>query len=335
MKAMLLEQTAPVEDRPLVLREVPDPAPGFGQVRIRVSVCGLCHTDLHTVEGELNPLPTLPLIPGHQIVGVVDRVGAGVSGPVVGDRVGLPWLHETCGRCPYCLRGDENLCPESRYTGYHASGGYAEYTVAPADFVYPLPVGVSDEQAAPLLCAGIVGYRAVRLSNIRPGQRFGIIGFGASAHIAIQVVRHWGCEVAVFSRTRDHLAHADELGAAWAGRLEETPPWPLDGLVVFAPAGEVVPRALELMDRGGTVALAGIYMTPIPEMDYERYLFQERVLRSVTAATRRDARELLDLAAEIPIRTTTDSIPLEEANAGLLAMKQSRFRGTRVLRVRE
>lgn len=334
MKAMTLRRFAPVEEEPLTLEDVPVPEPGPGEVLVRVRFCGVCHTDLHTVEGEIVP-PRLPLTPGHQVVGIVERAGEDVSNLKPETRVGLAWLGTTCGQCHYCARGDENLCEKARFNGFDIDGGYAEYVVVHEDFAYPIPEGFPDEQAAPLLCAGIIGFRAVRLSGAGPGKRVGLYGFGASAHVAIQILLHWGCTVYVFSRGESHRRLALELGATWAGQVGESPPTPVDSSVVFAPAGEIVPEALAELDKGGTVALAGIYMTPVPELDYEKHLYHEKVLRSVTASTRGDGHELLALAAEIPIRTTVSVFPLEEANGVLLALKRGEIDGAAVLRVAE
>lgn len=331
MRAMVLYQQSPIETVPLVLAEVPAPAPGRGEVRLRVRACGICHTDLHVVEGEL-PAHRLPLIPGHQIVGELDALGEGVADLPLGTRLGVPWLHRACGTCAFCLAGAENLCDNPAFTGYDVDGGYAQYAVAPADFAYPLPAGVPDNEVAPLLCAGIIGYRALRLSGITAGGRLGLYGFGASAHLAIQIARHWGCQVYVFTRGAEHRRLAEELGAAWTGRAEETPPAPLDAAIIFAPAGPLVPEALRVLGKGGTVALAGIYMSPIPTMDYS-LLYGERAIRSVANATREDARELLRLAAEIPLRSEVEVFPLAAANRALLLLKQGRIQGAGVLAV--
>lgn len=331
MRAMVLHEPAPIETAPLRLEETATPRPGPGEVRLRVRACGICHTDLHVVEGELPPVKR-PIIPGHQIVGVVDALGEGVEAPRPGERAGVPWLHQTCGACAFCLRGEENLCERARFTGYSADGGYAEYAVAPADFVYPLPAGLSDIAAAPLLCAGIIGYRALRLSGVRPGERLGLYGFGASAHIAIQVARHWGCEVYVFSRGEEHRRLAAALGAAWTGHAEESPPGLLDAAIIFAPAGRLVLEALRVLRKGGTLALAGIYMSPIPEMPYD-LLYGERVVRSVANSTRQDAAELLQLAAEIPVKTEVEVFPLAEANQALRRLKEGQIRGAGVLEI--
>ncbi|MFQ5400422.1 MAG: zinc-dependent alcohol dehydrogenase family protein [Anaerolineae bacterium] len=329
MRAMLLRAPAEVGTSPLALVEAPIPEPGPGKIRLRVRACGVCHTDLHTVEGELK-LPRLPLIPGHQIVGVVEKTGPGSGRYRVGDRVGVAWLGQTCGGCEYCLAGQENLCPEARFTGLDVDGGYAEFTVVDERFAYPLPENFSDEAAAPLLCAGIIGYRSLRLSGIRPGGRLGLYGFGASAHLAIQVARHWKCQVYVFTRSEAHRRHALALGAAWAGGAEEQPPVKLDGSVTFAPAGWIIPLALDHLRPGGTLAINAIHLSPIPELPYS-LIYGERVLRSVANFTRQDAEAFLKLAAEIPVKTTTETVPLEKANQALARLKASEIQGAAVL----
>ena len=332
MRAMVLERTADVGTAPLQLREIPIPEPGPGEVLVRVSVCGVCRTDLHVIEGEL-PNPMLPLIPGHQAVGVVSRVGAGVTEPSVDERVGIAWLQHTCRICEFCTSGRENLCEHARFSGYQVDGGYAEYALVPAPFAYPIPPIFTDEEAAPLLCAGIIGYRALRLSGIQPGQRLGLYGFGASAHIAIQIARHWGCQVYVSSLKPDHQRLARELGAAWVGGSTDSPPVKLHSSIIFAPAGELVPQALRSLERGGTLAIAGIHMTPIPPLDYDREVFGERIIRSVTANTRQDGLDLLREAAAIPLKPHTVLFSLEEANQALQALKSGSFQGAAVLSI--
>jgi len=332
MRAMILEQTAPVEQAPLRLRDLPVPVPGPGEIRVRVRVCGVCRTDLHVVEGELPPRPHR-VVPGHQVVGVVDGLGPQTSRFVLGQRVGIAWLRSTCGSCERCRRGDENLCEQARFTGYHADGGYAEFAVVREDFAYALPDSIGDAAASPLLCAGIIGYRALRRAEIRPGCRLGLYGFGASAHIAIQVARHLGCRVFVMTREAKHQRLAAALGAEWTGGADAAPPEKLDSAVLFAPAGGLVLPALEALDRGGTLALAGIYLSQVPPLDYERHLFYERTLRSVTANTRRDGEELLRIAAEIPIQPHTLAFPLADANLALQQLKHDGFEGAAVLAV--
>lgn len=329
---MVLEKPAPVEQDPLGARDWPLPGPGEREVRVRVSCCGLCHTDLHCVEGDLE-LPCLPIIPGHQVVGTVEARGKDATAFREGDRVGVPWLYSTCGRCLYCTRGEENLCENARFTGLHANGGYAEAMVVREDFAYPLPESFSDVAAAPLLCAGVIGYRSYRLSGIRRGERLGLYGFGASAHVVLQLARHLGCEVYVFTRAAAHQELARQLGAAWVGRAGDEAPGLLDAAILFAPLGALVLDALRRVRRGGTVALAGITMSDIPQLPYE-LLYQERVLRSVANSTRQDVRELLDLAADVPVRTETETFSMTEANQALRKLKHSEIRAAGVLQVR-
>lgn len=334
MRAMILEKQAPAEESPLLFSEVPTPDPGPGEIRVRVHACGICRTDLHMAEGDLE-LRKSPIIPGHQIVGVIDARGSNVTHLREGDRVGVAWIYSTCGRCPFCREGLENLCDHGRFTGWDADGGYADAVVVPESFAYPLPKGFGDLEVAPLLCAGIVGYRSFRLSGARRGDRVGLYGFGASAHIVLQVARHLGCEVFVFTRAERHQLLAREMGAAWVGRAEETPPEKLDAAVIFAPVGSLVPEALRVLRKGGTVSLADITMTPIPPIDYDKLLYHERIIRSVANATRQDAREFLELAADIPVRTEIEIFPLDMANQALQAVKSSRICGAGVLRVSE
>jgi propanol-preferring alcohol dehydrogenase len=331
MKAWMLHSPAKVETNPLELADVPDPFPTGEEVLVRVAACGVCRTDLHVVEGELPPRKS-PVIPGHQVVGRVEKVGPDVKRLRVGDRVGIPWLHHTCGVCEYCRAGRENLCDNATFTGYVVDGGYAEFALAPERFVYRIPEQVSDEQAAPLLCAGIIGFRALRLSEIKPGGKLGFYGFGAAAHVAIQVARQW--KVGVYAMTRDerHRRLARELGAVWAGGTVADPPDKLDAAVIFAPAGEIVPAALRALKKGGTVALAGIHMSTIPPLDYN-LLYHERVLRSVANNTREDGEDFLRLAGEIPIRTEVEVFPLRDANRALNQLKNDAIRGAAVLQI--
>lgn len=326
---MALTRPGPVESEPLVRRDWPPAQPGAGEVRIRVEACGVCRTDLHVVEGDLAPR-VAGIVPGHEVVGRVEACGEGVL-DMMGKRVGVAWLHRSCGSCRFCRSERENLCLHSVFTGWHAPGGYAGTCLAPADFVYALPEAAPAGDLAPLLCAGIIGYRAVRRAELEPGQRLGLYGFGGSAHIAIQLARHLGCEVYVFTRGAAHRALAEELGATFTGRPGDRPPHPLDAAILFAPRGELVPTALENLDRGGILAIAGIHLSPVPGLDYLRHLFQERSLRSVTANTRRDGRTLIELAEQIPIRTRTRLYPMEEANRALLDLKHGRVDGAAVL----
>jgi propanol-preferring alcohol dehydrogenase len=331
MKACLLKAPARVETNPLQFTDVPAPDPGKGQALVRVHACGVCRTDLHVIEGELPPRKS-PVIPGHQVVGVVEKQGEGSDRCAIGARVGVAWLHRTDGVCGYCRMGEENLCDNPTFTGYSVDGGYAEYVVAPEDFLYAIPEGFSDEQAAPLLCAGIIGFRSLRLSGIKAGGRLGFYGFGAAAHVAIQVARHWNVTVYASTRDRRHQTLALELGAAWAGGTLDAPPEKLDAAIVFAPAGEIVPAALAALRKGGVLVLGGIHMSPIPSFSYD-LLYQERMIRSVTNNTRQDGEDFLRIAAEIPIRMHTQVYPLSEANRALNALKNDAIRGAAVLRV--
>jgi len=330
MKAMVLKKAMAVEKNPLEYINVPSPVPGPGEILIRVHACGICRTDLHTVEGEIQPT-RMPIIPGHQVIGTVASRGPETKRYRKGDRVGMAWLFRTCGNCPFCLAGKENLCEKAQFTGFDADGGFAEYTKIHEDFAYPIPKVFTDLEAAPLLCAGIIGYRALRLSEIKKGQRLGLYGFGAAAHITVQVAVHRGCEVYVFTRGGAHQALALRLGAFWAGSPGDQPPAKTHSAVIFAPAGELVPLALTRLEKGGTLALGGIYMTAIPVLDYTKHLYDERTIRSVTASTRQDGIELLKEAAQIPIRTEIQSFSLEEANRALLLLKQGKINGAGVL----
>jgi propanol-preferring alcohol dehydrogenase len=293
-------------------------------------VCGICRTDLHVIEAELPP-QKFPVIPGHQIVGLVEAVGPNVRSFHRGDRVGIAWLRNTCGACEFCRTGRENLCVSARFTGYHEDGGFATAAIVPASFAYPIPSTFADEEAAPLLCAGIIGFRALRLSGIQPGQRLGLYGFGAAAHLAIQVARHWGCEVYVCSLRAEHQAMALQMGARWAGEAAAMTPQKLHASIIFAPAGELVPPALRALEHGGTLALAGIHMSPIPSLNYDAEIFGERVIRSVTANTKQDGMDFLRIAAEIPIRPHTTSFRLDEANRALQSLKAGTINGSGVL----
>ncbi|HXW57035.1 MAG TPA: zinc-dependent alcohol dehydrogenase family protein [Candidatus Cybelea sp.] len=329
MKACLLERPLPIESNPLEFTDRELPEPGRGEVRIRVGACGVCRTDLHVIEGELPPRKS-PIIPGHQVVGRVDKLGEAASGPRIGERVGIPWLHQTDQSCPYCRAGRENLCDHPSFTGYTVDGGYAEYAVAPAEFVYRLPEALSDEQVAPLLCAGIIGFRCLRLAGVQPGNRLGLYGFGAAAHVAIQVALHWGVQVYAATRGKNHQQLAKNLGAAWVGEATDDPPAKLDAAILFAPAGELVPPALRALRKGGALILGGIHMSPIPSFSYD-LLYQERSMRSVANNTRQDGRDFLELAAQIPVRTEIQTYPLREANRALNDLKSDRVSGAAVL----
>ncbi len=325
MRAMVLEGPR----QPLRLRDIKVPEPGRGEIRIRVRACGVCRTDLHLVDGEL-PDPGRPVVPGHEVVGLVEALGPGVSHIAAGDRVGVPWLGWTCGLCERCLEGRENLCDQALFTGYTLDGGYAEALIADARYCFPLPSGTTDAEAAPLLCAGLIGHRAWRLA--RGARRIGFYGFGAAAHIVAQVARHAGQELFAFTRPGDAegQAFARELGAAWAGDSTEAPPAPLDAAIIFAPVGGLVPLALRAVRKGGSVICAGIHMSDIPSFPYE-LLWGERSISSVANLTRRDGQELLALAPRIPLRTEVETFPLDQANEVLDRLRAGRIRGAAVL----
>ncbi len=332
MKACVLHHPAPIESNPLEYTDVPSPQPSGNQVLVRVNACGVCRTDLHVTEGEL-AVRKSPIIPGHQVVGVVQAVGAAVKQHAVGTRVGIAWLHSTDGTCEYCRAKAENLCNNPTFTGWTVDGGYAEYALGEESFVYPIPEGFDDLKAAPLLCAGIIGFRSLRLSGIGRGGRLGLYGFGAAASVAIQVAEHWGAEVYACTRDERHQKLALELGAKWAGGTVAEPPVKLDSAIVFAPAGEIVPAALKALKKGGTLALGGIHMSAIPSFSYD-LLYGERVVRSVANNTRQDGHDFLKVAAEIPIHTEIEVFPLAEANRALNALKNDAIRGAAVLKVR-
>lgn len=331
MRVARLFAQQPIEHAPLVLSDVPTPAPPPGHVLVRVRACAVCRTDLHVIEGDLPPR-RLPIVPGHQAVGIVERCGPDVATLAPGVRVGVAWVHRTCGSCRYCRRGAENLCDKADFTGYTVDGGYADYIVAPEEFVHPLPADLPDAQAAPLLCAGIIGFRALRLAVLPPDGALGIYGFGAAGHVAIQVARFWGHPVFVCTRDERHRKLALELGASWAGGAQDSPPQALAAAIIFAPAGELVPVALRALDKGGTLVLGGIHMSDIPTLPYQ-LLYQERVIRSVANNTRADAREFLALAARIPVRTHVEVFPLQEANRALELLKNDAIRGAAVLQM--
>jgi propanol-preferring alcohol dehydrogenase len=332
MQAMVLRAQAPIQRAPLLSHVLPRPDPGPGEVRVRVRACATCRTDLHVIEGDLAPR-RLPIVPGHQVVGIVEALGPGSARFALGDRVGIAWLRSTCGACRYCHTERENLCESSTYTGWSHDGGYAQYCCVPEPWVYPIPPAFDDAEATPLLCAGIIGYRALRRSNVPPGGRLALYGFGSSAHITLQVARHWGCCVWVVTRDAAHRRLALELGAEWAGADGSALPVTADAAIIFAPAGELVPVALKRLDKGGTVVLAGIYMSDVPAMAYEPHLFWEKTLRSVTANTRADGAALLAEAAAIPIRPRVHRYALRDANRALQDLARDRVEGTAVLMV--
>jgi len=328
MRAALLTEPRSIADRPLQIAEVTDPQPHPGQVLLQVRACGVCRTDLHIVEGEL-PLKSESIIPGHQIVGEV--IGGATAELPLGSRVGVSWVGGTDGTCRYCRRGDENLCDSPTFTGYNVPGGYAELAVARADFVFPLPAALDDLHAAPLLCAGIIGFRSLRVAGVKPGERVGLFGFGASAHLAIAVLRAWNCEVYVSTRGASHRKLAESLGATWVGSEVQKPPVELDRAVTFAPSGDVVVAALAGLCKGGVVAINAIHLDRIPQFDYDRLLWGERQMRSVTNMTRADARDFLQLAAQINLHPKVTVFPLDQANEALLAVKNDSIDGAAVI----
>lgn len=330
MRAWVVHTPGPVDTGPLVAVDRPVPEPGPGEVRVRVSACGVCRTDLHLAEGDLAPHGH-EIVPGHEVVGVVDALGAGAERFALGERIGIAWLRHTCGRCRFCVRGDENLCLAPRFTGWDADGGYAEHAVVDEHFAYRLPSSFDDQRVAPLLCAGIIGYRALQRADLPEGGRLGIYGFGGSAHLAAQVALAQGATVHVMTRSADARRLALELGAASAGDTFDAPPEPLDSAIVFAPAGEIVPAALEALDRGGTCAIAGIHLSDVPVLDYQRHLFQERQIRSVTANTRADGEAFLAVAAQIDIQVHTEAYPLDRADDALADLANDRVTGAAVL----
>lgn len=332
MRAWRVERPGPMSGAPLVRATVEIPRPEPGELLVAVRACGVCRTDLHVAEGDL-PVHRPGVIPGHEVVGEVIGMGEAVAGFAVGDRVGIAWLRHTCGRCKYCVRGDENLCPDSRYTGWDADGGYAEFATVPSAYALPLPSGYTDTELAPLLCAGIIGYRALMRAGLPDGGRLGIYGFGGSAHLTAQVALAQGAEVHVMTRGEKARALALSLGAASAQGADERPPVPLDAAILFAPVGDLVPPALEALDRGGTLSIAGIHLSGIPALDYRRHLFEERQLRSVTANTRADARAFLEFAGEHRISVTSPQYPLDRADEALGDLGSGRIAGAAVLLV--
>ena len=332
MRAMILTEQKGVEEAPLTEREMDAPRAGRGEVRVKVSVCAVCRTDIHIIEGDL-ALHKMPVIPGHQIVGRVDETGGDVMRLRVGQRIGIGWLQHVDGICQFCRRGRENLCRDSRYTGYDVDGGYAEYAVVPEDFAYELPEGVNDERVSPLLCAGLIGYRALQQAAVPEKARLLLVGFGSSARIVIQVALHRGHEIWVITRSENHIRQARELGAAWAGGDFRGLPGKADGAVLFAPSGELVPSTLEALDRGGVCSIAGIHLSDVPSLNYSQHLYQERELRSVTANTREDVRAFLSEAAEAHVQPRTATYALADANRALRDMKHSNIEGTPVLAI--
>jgi alcohol dehydrogenase, propanol-preferring len=331
MRAWQVMTPGPIDNRPLVLSDIPKPDPGPGEVRVRVLACGVCRTDLHVAEGDLIPRRHR-VVPGHEVVGLVDEAGRGANRFGIGERIGIAWLRQTCGECRWCLRGDENLCVSPRFTGWDADGGYAEYAVVDEDYAYRIPETFSDVEAAPLLCSGIIGYRALRRAGLPTGGRLGIYGFGGSAHLTAQVALHEGATVHVLTRSAEARQLALALGCTSAGDAYEEPPEKLDAAILFAPVGELVPIGLRALDRGGTMVIAGIHLSDIPVLQY-RLLFEERQLRSVTANTRADGEQLLDLASRIPIKPATTAYPFDAADIALADLAHDRVTGATVLQV--
>lgn len=331
MKALIFNKTESIFNNPLYISDYPLPDITADEILMKVKTCGVCHTDLHIIEGDI-PLKKFPVVVGHQAIGEVIDIGQNVKRFKIGDRVGVPWLYSTCGKCKYCLGGNENLCDEENFTGYHADGGFAEYLKIRSEYAYLIPENFSYENAAPLMCAGIIGYRALKISGIKPFEKLGLYGFGASAHLTIQVARYWGCKVYVFSRSSEHRKLAEKLGAVWTGTPDQNTPERLDAAISFAPTGEIVPFALKNLDKGGILALAGIYTTPIPKFDYS-LIYHERVIRSVANSTRNDANEFLKLAGKIPVKTEVEVFPFEEANRALQLLKQGKINGAAVLKI--
>ncbi|MGE5675951.1 MAG: zinc-dependent alcohol dehydrogenase family protein [Mycobacterium leprae] len=329
MRAWEVQVPKPAEQHPLVLVDRSVPQPGPGEVLLKVLACGVCHTDLHVAEGDLAP-HRQPVVPGHEIVAEVVERGPGVTHLRPGNKVGVTWLAYSCGECEFCRSGRENLCPKARFTGYDVDGGYADYTVARADYVAPLPGGFDPLEVAPLLCAGVIGYRSLRLANVQPGHRLGLVGFGASAHLAIQVARYWGSEVYAFTRSDAHRQLALQMGAAWAGGLEDEAPQQCDSMVLFAPSGSLVTQSLRHLQKGGTLAINAVHLGDIPPIPYE-FIFGERSLRTVSHVTRRDATEFLALAMKIHLKTKVEVFPFVEANEALVAVKEARVNGAAVL----
>ena len=329
---MVLKEISATEKEPLEMEDLPKPVPGPKEVLVKVSACGVCHTELDEIEGRIQV--TLPIVLGHEIVGRVEGFGSGATKFNVGDRVGIAWIHSACGTCHFCRGGNENLCLEFKGTGCHANGGYAQYTVVSEDFAFPIPERFSDSEAAPLLCAGAIGYRDLVLSGVKKDQILGLFGFGASAHIVIQVAKHWGCEVFVFTRSQEHRTLAKRLGASWTGVPDDQPPRKLHCAIDFTPVGETVPRALRVLEKGGRLVLAVIRKRdPIPPLDYAEHLWDEREIKSVANITRKDLQDFLPLAAEIPIIPEVQDFPLEEANKALVLLKQGKIQGAGVLRM--
>lgn len=333
MKAMVLRKTNTIEKLPLIYTEILKPEPNQNEIRIKIRTCGVCHTDLHEIEGDL-PTKKLNLVPGHEIIGIVDKCGINVENFSNGDRVGVPWLYSACGKCKYCKRGQENLCDNAKFTGYNVNGGYAEYMVVSSNFAYKIPKIFTDDEAAPLMCAGVIGYRSIRFSQIKPGETLGLFGFGASAHIVIQIALFWKCEVFVFTRSKNHQEHAKKLGASWVGTSKDNPPRKIDSAISFVPSGLIIHDILRVLDKGGTLAINAIHLTDIPAIPWN-LIYYERQIISVANTTRKDVTEFLKLAGEIPIKIEIHTYKLKDANLALQNLKNSKFNGAAVLLIEE
>lgn len=331
MKAIVLEKQQPLENSPLKLKDVATPETKHDEVRIKINICGACRTDLHIVEGEL-PAHKMPVILGHQIVGTIDQIGKSVTKWKIGDRVGVPWLYKTCGVCKYCTAGNENLCERAQFTGYDADGGFAEYTIVHQDFTYKLPDNYADNEVAPLLCGGVIGYQAFQKTGLQNKGKLGLFGFGSSAHIIIQVAIHLGLDVYVVSRTQKELDLAKKLGARWTGHIDDNMGTLLDAGIVFAPSGELLVQSLTKLDKGGTIVSAGIYTTPLPGFPYS-YIYPEKCLTSIAHTTRKNVQEFLGIASQFKIRTQYNEYKLEQANQALLNIKHSKVSGSTLLMI--
>lgn len=331
MKALILKKSNLIENNPLKLKEIPEPRIASNELLVRVSVCGICHTDLHVVEGEL-PGRKVPVVPGHQIIGRVEAVGSKVKRFRAGARVGIPWLNSTCGECKFCKSNRENLCSNAKFTGYNIDGGFAEYVKIHENFAYSIPTEFTDENATPLLCAGVIGFRAFRLTESKKGDILGLFGFGASAHIVLQVAKYMGIKVFVFSRSENHRGLARDLGSDWTGTINDKIPEMLNSAIIFAPAGEIVPMALARLDRGGRLILAGIHMSPLPQMEYN-LLYHERSIKSVANSTRQDVVDFLKIAIDIQVKTEVQIFSIDEGNKALQMLKEGRINGAGVLRI--
>ena len=333
MKSIRLYKQGTIDTSDLQFEDITIPEPKDDEIRVKILASSVCHTDLHIIEGDL-PLKKSPIIPGHEIIGTIDKIGKNITQHKVGQRVGVAWLNNACLKCKFCKQGLENLCPNAQFTGYDNDGGYAEYVVVPETFAYPIPDIFTSEEAAPLMCAGVIGYRSLKLSNLKQGQTLGLFGFGASAHIVIQIAKYWNCEVFVFTRSKNHQQHALELGATWVGTTKDQPPHKIDAGITFAPSGPLIIDALKVLDYGGTLAINAIHLSDIPPIKWD-YLWHEKQIRSVANVTRQDAKEFLELAGKIPIKTTVTAYSYIDVKQALKDMKESKINGAPVLKFTE